>query len=87
MLISTIGTRINLFDSLLVSSVYEFNLLFKDVPLTGFNDSDSVTIGEISKVSTMRLVTINNETIEHSFVRRTKSEEDYLDFNDDEFDL
>lgn len=78
----TIGDRLNEFDNSENPTVKTFNSIFNDVPLTGFNDNDIVTIGELTSSSTTRLLTINNVAKEHSFVRRTKSEEDYIDLAD-----
>lgn len=87
----TIGQRINEFDNMAIQNVRTFNQVFPDVPLTGFNDNDTVTIGDITLNATTRNVTINNTTIEHSFTRRTTSENNYLDYaidvddNDDDW--
>jgi hypothetical protein len=78
----TIGDRLSEFDNAEFQTVKTFNQIFDDVPLTGYEDSDTVTIGELTSSSTTRLLTINNVAKEHSFVRRTKSEEDYIDLSD-----
>lgn len=70
----TIGERINLFENGNSNTVKDFNDLFNEVPLTGFGDSDIVSIGDITKNTTTRLLLINDKAIEHSFVRRTQSE-------------
>jgi hypothetical protein len=78
----TIGDRLSKFDNADDQSVGTFNTLFDEVPLIGYNVNDQVMIGEITANATTRLLTINNIAIEHSFVRRTKSEEDYIDIGD-----
>lgn len=75
----TIGDRLNIFDNNQDQSVRTFNILFTEVPLTGFNETDIVSIGELTINATTRILLINNIVTEHSFVRRLSSENDYID--------
>lgn len=70
----SIGQRINEFDNL--TNVEEFNILFKEVPIVGFNDSDEVEIGEITQNHYTRILTIGNKQIEHSFKVTLNSEKE-----------
>lgn len=76
-----IGDRLNIFDNADDQSVSRFNTLFPEVPLIGHNVNDQVTIGEITANATTREILINNIATEHSFVRRTSSENDYIGDN------
>ena len=75
----TIGDRLSVFDNLSEQTVKAFNDLFKEVPLTIYKDTDIVVVGEITANATTRQILINNIAIEHSFVRRTASENDYIE--------
>lgn len=78
----TIGDRLSEFDNSLEQDVQTFNKLFNDCPLTGYNETDTVTIGDITANAVTRLILINNIAKEHCFERRTKSEDDYIDLCD-----
>jgi hypothetical protein len=77
----TIGDRLANFDNLEIGSVREFNTIFDDVKILGYNDFDLVVIGEITKNAFTRQLFINNVEIEHNFQRRSTNEETII-FND-----
>lgn len=77
----TIGDRLTKFDNLEEQTVKTFNELFDEVPLTNNKDTDLVTIGEITVNSVTRELLINNIATEHCFVRRTTSENNYIDID------
>jgi hypothetical protein len=72
----TIGDRLAIFDNS-DPTVKTFNSIFDEVPLLGYNETDIVSVGEITMNATTRLITINNIAIEHSFTRRSTNEETY----------
>ena len=74
----TIGDRLNIFDNGDNQTVGEFNKLFPEVPLTGYNDSDSVAIGWITANATTRMIVVNNLPKEHSLLPNSQSELAYL---------
>ena len=78
----TIGTRINIFDNAQDQTVKTFNGLFTESQLTGYNDSDIVSICEITANATTRDLLINNIVKEHDFTRSLSSENDYIDIGD-----
>lgn len=78
-----IGDRLNNFDNNETQTVGEFNKLFDDVPLVGYDNNDNVVIGEITANANTRLLLINNIATEHCFVRRSNSENDYNDSDND----
>ena len=77
----TIGDRLSAFDNSEEQTVRIFNELFDEVPLTGYNPHNIVVIGEITMNAVTRQILINNIAKEHCFVRRTTSENDYIDFD------
>ena len=74
----TIGERILAFDQLETTNVETFNNLFPEVPLTFFEETDSVVIGEITNKATTRLLLVGGVEIEHNFLRTLNSELEYL---------
>lgn len=82
----TIGDRLNEFENAQEQTVKTFNTIFFEVPLTNYNDNDIVSIGEITSNATTRQILINNIAKEHCFVRRTTSENDYIDFDSNTID-
>lgn len=83
---TTVGSRINTFDNLEEQTVKTFNILFPEVKLTDCNETDIVSIGEITANAVTRLIKINNIAKEHCFIRRTTSENDYVDLCDNSID-
>lgn len=81
----TLGDKLNIFDNLKEQSVRTFNLLF-DIKLTGYKETDTVSIGEIASNTNTRQLLINNIAMEFSFVRRTTSENNYIDLGDNTID-
>lgn len=83
-----IGDRIKSFESS-AGTVLLFNMIFSECPLTGHHDTDIVEIGEITKATTTRLITINNKSFEHKFERRLESEDiilsDGTNITDDDY--
>jgi hypothetical protein len=79
-----IGNRINEFNNHL-TNVKEFNIMFKESQITGFNDDLSVTIGEITKNAHTRLLEVGDILFEHEFIQPLNSEKNYetSDDNDD----
>ena len=69
-----LGDRINEFDNSLTKTVGRFNMIFKECPIFGFKDEDSVEIGEITKATYYRLLQIEEFEVEHNFQRLLKSE-------------
>jgi len=81
-ILRTIGDRLSKFDNLEEQTVRTFNRLFDEVPLTGHKDTDIVSIGDLTANAVTRQLLINNIATEHCFVRRTASEDDYIDLGD-----
>lgn len=82
----SIGDRLANFDNLKEQTVKTFNETFREVPLTNYNDRDTVVIGNITANAVTRELLINNIATEHCFERRTSSEEDYIDIGDNTID-
>lgn len=76
-----IGVRLNEFENATEQNVKTFNSIFTEVPLLFCTNTDIIVIGEITANSTTRELLINNVAIEHSFLRRTNSENDYNDYS------
>ena len=69
-----IGDRINEFENGLTQNVKSFNIIFREVPIVGFKDTDEVSIGDITKGSCIRLLSVAESNIEHDFQRKLASE-------------
>lgn len=76
-----IGDRINEYDNNL-TTVKEFNILFKECPVFGFNDDDILEILGITENATTRMLKIIAFDIEHEFQRKLKSET-YVEVKED----
>lgn len=65
--------KINLFEAG-PETVENFNEIFENCSISGFSDSDIVTIGECCSPETCRIVRIGVESFRHNFVPKTGHE-------------
>lgn len=69
-----IGDRINEFENKLTQNVRSFNMIFTEVPIKGFKDTDEVKVCEITKSTCIRKLQVAEFDLEHDFQRKLASE-------------